>query len=179
MSITQIIANVIAAEGGYVFDPADSGGETNWGITKQVALANGFRGDMKSMPKETAEQIYRNIYIVAPGFDKIIPLSEQIAEELIDTGINMGVAVAAKFLQRALNALNSGGAQYSDLVVDGKLGNASITALKAFLQVRGADGASVLLKVLNALQAVRYVEICENSPKNERFLYGWIRNRVN
>lgn len=178
MDINTIIDKVLDTEGGYVNDPLDSGGETNWGITVKVARENGYLGDMEDMPKAVAHSIYYKQYVIVPGFDKIMAISEQIAEELIDTGVNMGVSVAGRFLQRALNALNNQSTDYPDLVVDGKIGNTSINALKSFLNKRGNDGEVVLLMALNSLQAVRYLEISEARPKNERFLYGWIRARV-
>ena len=53
---------LIGNEGGYVNNPKDPGGETNWGITKTVAVANGYTGDMRTMPKETAKCIYKKMY---------------------------------------------------------------------------------------------------------------------
>ena len=53
---------LIGNEGGYVNNPKDPGGETNWGITKAVAVANGYAGDMRTMPKETAKSIYKKMY---------------------------------------------------------------------------------------------------------------------
>ena len=50
---------LIGNEGGYVNNQKDPGGETNWGITKTVAVANGYAGDMRTMPKETAKGIYK------------------------------------------------------------------------------------------------------------------------
>ena len=40
----RIINAIIDREGGYVDEPDDSGGETNYGVTKAVARANGYRG---------------------------------------------------------------------------------------------------------------------------------------
>jgi lysozyme family protein len=37
MTKTDFITNLLAAEGGYVNDPRDSGGETNYGITVATA----------------------------------------------------------------------------------------------------------------------------------------------
>jgi len=45
------------AEGGYVNDPSDSGGETNHGITIKVARRNGYLNAMKDMTKEEARDI--------------------------------------------------------------------------------------------------------------------------
>ena len=103
----------------------------------------------------------------------------RIAAELFDTGANMGPAVAATFLQRALTALNRNGKDYPDLVPDGRLGPASIAALDAFLAARGARGGQlVLLRALEALQGERYLRLAEKRPANEAFLYGWLANRI-
>lgn len=40
----EIIDEIIRVEGGYVNDPADSGGETNFGVTVAVARAHGYTG---------------------------------------------------------------------------------------------------------------------------------------
>ena len=58
----QIIDEIIRKEGGYVNDPADSGGETNWGITVNRARQSGYNGDMRTMPRSVAEQIYAEDY---------------------------------------------------------------------------------------------------------------------
>lgn len=175
MSIDSIIAGVIATEGGYVNNPNDKGGETNFGITVAVARANGYTGPMKSMPKSVAESIYRKRYVVDPKFDQVAALSASVAEELIDTGVNMGPVKAAEFLQRWLNGF---GVEGKDLVVDGKLGPASLTALKTFLQKRGTDGERVLLRGLNGSQAARYLDLTESNKTQRTFLYGWVKNRV-
>lgn len=177
--IDHFIDDIIRVEGGYVNDPNDPGGETNWGITVQVARQNGYVGSMKDMPQSTARLIYRNEYVVKPGFDKVAQLSPEIALELIDTGVNMGVPVASHFFQRCLNAFNLQGAIYSDLVVDGRIGNASLSALKQYLAYRKGDAVPVMLKALNCLQGFRYIEIVEGRPKSEDFVFGWFKNRVN
>lgn len=174
----RIIAEVIQAEGGYVNDPADRGGETNYGITVAVARANGYSGPMRSMPRSLAESIYRKRYITAPGFDRIAALDEQIAEEVIDTGVNMGPHRAGEFLQRWLNGFNLPGSGYQDLFVDGQVGPLSIEALRRYLSARGQEGRLVLLRGLNSTQGNRYLEITEGNKSQRRFLYGWVRARV-
>jgi lysozyme family protein len=178
MTIDEIINDIIKVEGGYVNDPSDAGGETCWGITVAVARKHGYMGDMKKLPKKTAYDIYYKSYVVEPGFDKIAEVDSDVAAELVDTGVNMGTAVAGKFLQQALNAFNDGGSKYPDLAVDGIVGKASVSALQAFLKQRGADGKVVLLRALNSLQGARYIMLAEMKPQNERFVFGWIKNRV-
>lgn len=177
MAVKDIIAGIIEREGGYVNDKNDLGGATCWGITEKVARANGYTGPMQTMPRSVAEKIYLDRYYVEPGFASIEALSPAIAEELTDTGVNMGVSVASTFLQRSLNVLNSQGVFYSDVKVDGQIGAATYAALRAYLAKR-KDGEKVLLRALNCLQGARYVELCEARQQNESFLYGWLANRV-
>ena len=96
---------LIGNEGGYVNNPKDPGGETNWGITRAVAVDNGYSGSMKIMPKETAKQIYRKMY-----WDKLQcdQLPFVVAFQLFDAGVNHGNTQAAKFLQRALSVADDG-----------------------------------------------------------------------
>jgi lysozyme family protein len=97
-----------------------------WGITERVARANGYAGPMNALPREVAKDIYFSQYVRKPGFAAIMPLSERIAEELVDTGVNMGPPVAAMMLQRSLNALNGQGKYYPDIAVDGDVGPGTI-----------------------------------------------------
>ncbi len=101
-----------------------------------------------------------------------------LAGELFDTGVNMGTATAIGFLQRALNALNRGQADYPDLAADGAVGARTLAALDAFLARRGTAGEAVLVKAIDALQGERYVTLAERRPANEAFLYGWLAGRV-
>ncbi len=62
---------------------------------------------------------------------------------------------ATGLLQRALNALNRGGADHELLAVDRRLGHRTLTALADFLAVRGAAGQARLLKAIAALRGTR------------------------
>ena len=53
---------VIRIEGGYVNDPDDPGGETNYGITKRLAVAHGYKGSMINMTQDQAKEIYRQSF---------------------------------------------------------------------------------------------------------------------
>lgn len=178
MNFERVIDDILAKESGYVDHEDDSGGPTNHGITQAVARANGYDGPMEDMPVSLAREIYRKRYIVKPGFDKVALIDAGIASELIDTGVNMGPAKASEFLQRALNAFNQKGARYADVLVDGRIGEVTLDALRKYMRFRGAEGARVMICALNVLQGERYFEILENNPSQESFAYGWIRNRV-
>ncbi len=176
--IARTIDAILRAEGGYVNDPQDKGGETNYGITVAVARANGHAGPMRDLPVAVARAIYTARYITEPKFDQVLALHAGIGAELIDTGVNMGPRVAAEFLQRWLNGFNDTGARYPVLTVDGSLGDQSLGALAAFLAWRGQEGAAVMLRALNGLQAARYLDITEANKTQRRFLFGWVRTRV-
>ncbi|MDQ3144416.1 MAG: N-acetylmuramidase [Pseudomonadota bacterium] len=178
-NVDALIEALIEREGGYVNHPADRGGPTNFGITEAVARAHGYRGAMTDLPQEEAAAIYRRLYWLGPKFDQVAARAPQVAAELFDTGVNMGPAVAATFLQRALTALNRGGKDFADLVPDGRIGPATLAALDGFFEARGKRGGeTVLLRALEALQGERYLRLAERRPANEAFLYGWLANRI-
>lgn len=172
------IDELIEREGGFTDHPADRGGPTNWGITESVARAFGYLGRMEDMPRSTARRVYLERYWTQPRLDQVNEYSQLIAEEMLDTGVNMGTATAGKFLQRALNVLNNQGKSYPDIEVDGAVGRVTLAALRALLVNRGKDGETVLLRMLNAQQSVRYMEIAERDPTQEVFQFGWQRQRV-
>lgn len=169
---------ITAVEGGYVNDPRDSGGETNHGITVVVARRNGYAGPMRDLTKAQALVLYKRELYERPGFDQVAQISEPIAAELFDTGVNMGARRAGEFLQQALNGLNNSGKLYGDIGEDGVVGAGTRRALAAYLRARGAEGEKVLLKALNFLQGAYYIDLARRRPKDEAFLYGWLRTRV-
>jgi len=177
-TVEQMIDDLIGREGRYSFNVNDAGGETMWGITAAVARRNGYQGAMSMMPRLTAATIYRNEYLVKPGFDKVHAVSPRIGEEMFDTGVNQGASLPGPWLQRILNALNRQGKDYPDIGVDGRIGPATITALQACLTKRGADGETAILRALNCQQGVRYLDITEARPQDEDFYFGWLLNRV-
>jgi lysozyme family protein len=178
MTIEQLIDDVIDREGGFVDHPADPGGASCFGITEQVARACGYLGPMRVLPRAEAVAIYRRLYWIEPGFDRVAARAPRLAAELFDTGINMGPAVAVRFLQRALNALNRGARDYGDVGVDGRLGSVTLAALDAFLRTRGKGAELVLVRAADALQGERYLQLAEQRPAREAFLYGWLANRL-
>lgn len=187
--IDTIIDGVIAAEGGFTKDPDDGGNwtggkvssgtleGTNYGITVAVARANGYTGPMASLPRATAAAIYRKKYVVDPGFDKVAAISQTIAAEMVDTGVNMGPSIPIQFLQDWLNGFNTSGA-WAELQVDGNLGPATLNALTVYMRLRSSEGEAVMVRALNGSQACRYLDITKRTPSQRKFLYGWIRARV-
>lgn len=118
MSLTfqQIFDRLIGHEGGYVNDPRDPGGETNWGITKGTALANGYAGAMKAMTREQAFKIYQFAFWVRYQCEK---MPSAIAYQFFDAAVNHGLGNASRMLQRAVGVAD-----------DGVIGNMTLAAVK-------------------------------------------------
>lgn len=178
----DIIDSVVSVEGGYVNNPDDSGGETNFGITLTVAktyekaLKEKFNwdGTMKSFTKPMAKYIYEIEYWAKLKLDDIYKTSPFLADKLFDLGVNVGKGRAAKWLQEALNVFNRKAVDYKDIAVDGGIGKETLTALDALIKVRGKDKAiKTLLKALITRQGAHYQQIALNNEKNETFMFGW------
>lgn len=162
-------------EGGYSNNPNDRGGPTMWGCTERVARANGYKGDMRNLPLETAMAIGKSQYWDVLNLDRVAPASQLLAEEMFDTLYNGGEP--GQWLQRMLNVLNARGRIYPDMKVDGRIGPMTIEALKAFIARRGKDGETALLKGMNHLQGARFIGLAENTESQEDFILGWLLNR--
>ena len=143
MKLLDTLNNIIKVEGTYSDHPSDKGGPTMYGVTEQVARSYGYHGEMQDLPRETAIAIYTRRYWINPKLDQVASISEAIAEELLDTAINMGQGTAIKFLQRALNVLNKQTSQYPDITVDGGIGPMTLFVLKRYLGIRGKEGEAV------------------------------------
>ncbi|MGL4829426.1 MAG: glycoside hydrolase family 108 protein [Vibrio sp.] len=177
-TIDEIIIEIMEKEGFRSNNPDDLGGDTTYGITEETARRLGYKGSMDDLTPDIAKDMYLNEYVRRVRFDKVHTVSPIIGEELIDTGVNMGQETAARFLQRWLNVYNNKQKYYKDIVVDGLIGPATISALTAFLAKRGREGEFVLWKSLNASQGGRYLDITEAREKNETQVYGWMLQRV-
>ncbi len=174
----KALKHTLDIEGGYSDHPADSGGKTRYGITEAKARAFGYTGSMHLFPVGLAIQIYREDYWDIIRLDEVAELSEAVALELFDTGVNCGIGTPVRFLQRLLNAFNREQKDYQDITVDGLMGRDTLAALRAFLTRRGTLGSQVLVEALNSLQGAFYTDLAERRSKDEAFMFGWFTNRV-
>lgn len=175
----DFIDDILAKEGGYVNDPRDSGGETNYGITVAVARANGYNGPMKTIPLSLVKLIYKKKYWDVLRLDDLQNLCPALCMKMADIAVNMGPTQAAFFLQRILNVMNNQGKLYPDIKADGKVGPATIGALKSYLRIRGHnDGETVLIRAMNCLQGVFYISLAERRQKDEAFMFGWFKRII-
>ena len=146
----QFIERVLSHEGGYVNHPKDPGGETNWGITKRTAQANGYNGSMRAMTREQAIGIYRQAFWERYHADQ---MPEAVAFQFFDACINHGHGNAARMLQRAAGVPD-----------DGVIGAVSLKAINSLPE-------NDLLLRFNAERLVFYTKLGTLGS----FGKGWIR----
>lgn len=174
--IGAILAGLLIVEGGYVNHPTDPGGETNYGITKRVAVEHGYTGPMENLPKEVAMDIYATSYISKPKFDKVLEISEPVGTKLIDAGVNTGHSRASKWYQQSLNNFSRGCKDYPCVEVDGSIGPATLNAHRKLIDKRGSsDACKLLLRGINTYQGDHYMKLTTLSAFN----VGWFLHRIN
>lgn len=181
IAIAAILGAVYADEGGYVNHPADPGGATRYGVTERVARQAGYRGDMRHFPmhcsesaKVCADAIYVRDYIERPGYMALIAIEPAVADELVNTTVNMGPGRPGRWFQQSLNELGGAG-----LVVDGKIGPASIAAYRSLQSTFGKANACILmLDRLDAKQRAEYDRLVRRNPSLKAFHRGWIKRRI-
>lgn len=91
----------LGSEGGYVNDPNDPGGETNFGISKRAYPDI----DIKALTLEDAKAIYRRDYWLKANCH-FMPWP--INALVFDTAVNHGISVAVKILQKAMGIKEDG-----------------------------------------------------------------------
>lgn len=119
----KFIERILSHEGGYVNDPRDPGGETQWGISKRS-----YPGvDIKSLTRPQAIEIYRRDF-----WEPLVGwMPPQVAFQALDAAVNSGMSNAIRWLQRAVGVAD-----------DGVVGNATRQALSE------ADPNDVTLRFL-------------------------------
>lgn len=179
---------VMKYEGGYNNDPDDRGGETYKGISRRyfpdwkgwnlIDVSKKEDGLDSQFPEGLSdiyilqvmvEQLYKDQFWNRFRGDQIE--NQEIATELFDSGVNMGVHQAVKFLQRSLNYLNRNGKLYRELVDDGLIGKNTFAALDVYMK---NDKPEILLKLMNLLQGAHYIEVLKDYPDQEGFIRGWL-----
>jgi len=92
-------------EGDYSDHKDDPGGKTRYGVTEAVAREAGYRGDMRELPLDLAQRIYKERYWDAVQAES---LPADVRYIVFDGAVNSGVAQSAKWLQRACGVKDDG-----------------------------------------------------------------------
>ena len=117
MDFPTAFKKLLGHEGDYSDHAADPGGKTRWGVTENVARANGYKGDMRDFPIEQAQAIYRKAYWDAVKAEELPPA---LRYAVFDAAVNSGVGQAIRWLQRAVGVAD-----------DGRIGSQTLMAARA------------------------------------------------
>nr|CAX84106.1 conserved uncharacterized protein [uncultured bacterium] len=163
-----IIDRILGYEGGYVNHPSDRGGPTNRGVT--AATLASWRGhpvttaEVAALGRDEAIAICKKRFIDVPGFGEIADL--QLRGLMVDWGWASGPGIAARGLQRAVNAVMG----RTILTVDGVIGPNTLSA------VHTLDGDALWRHVVG--QRLRQTfRLVTDHPEQAAFAAGWA-NRI-
>ena len=126
-NVKDIAEEIIAREGGFVDDPDDPGGATNFGITIHTMRRLGVdldgdgqvtRRDVKRLSRTQAADIIVEHYFRNPGISR---LPEALHATVFDMQVNSG-SNAVRILQRLLRRMGA------DIAVDGLIGPQTVAA---------------------------------------------------
>jgi len=102
-------SELIKSEGGFVNNPKDPGGATNWGVTKAVWEAWVKHpvtvDDMKKLTQEEVKPLYYEKYLKPVKGDEL-PIGVDFL--VFSFGVNAGVGRAVKTLQTSLGTVADG-----------------------------------------------------------------------
>ena len=131
-SVNKIAQEIINREGGYVNDPDDPGGATNYGVTVHTLRRLGLdlnrdgrvdANDVRVLTRAHAVSIFVEHYFRAPRIDRLpAPLQASVFDMYVNAGAN-----AVRILQRLLVEMRI------DVAVDGVIGPQTISATKQAL----------------------------------------------
>lgn len=176
-------------EKGYVNHPNDPGGATYNGVSLRFLKQSGIdiNGDgridiqdiltlYRNRDQAKVDEIFYKAFWRDPGLDRFASLHVQTV--LYDANVNVGRTQAAKFLQRACNAISPLGLR--KLEVDGIIGRLTLARVA---DLCSADGGRKLAEAYLEQRLAFHDMLVSNSPYRDGrdyrpFAKGW-RNRVN
>ena len=155
---SKAIDTILKNEGGYVNNPNDPGGETNYGISKRSFPDV----DIRTLTQEKAVAIYHtSFWGKYPLLDEIE--SQAVATKVFDLMVNTGAPQAIKILQQSIND-----ASVACVVsTDGRLGPATV-------QRANELDPDVLLNAIRTNAARFYCDIVKRKPDQKEFLRTWL-----
>lgn len=176
-TVQQIAQEIVHREGGYVNDPDDPGGATNFGVTIHTMRRLGLDldrdgdvdvSDVRKLTRSQAVDIFIKHYFEAP---MIGHLPEALHATVFDMYVNAG-GNAIKILQRLLQDMGH------DVLVDGALGPQSLAAVQA----AHAQADSYLVDAYGIARRNYYLRIADRRPASRKYARtrsgqkgGWIR----
>lgn len=175
-TVRQIAQEIVAREGGFVNDPDDPGGATNFGVTigtmRRLGLdltGDGVVGfaDVHALSREQAVDIFITHSFQRPRIAEIPPA---LQPSLFDMYVNAG-GNAVKILQRLLRDMGY------DMSVDGVIGPQTLNAARD----AAAPDAMALRDAYGVARRNYYFRIADGRPASRKYARtrkggkgGWI-----
>lgn len=176
------LGKILGVEGFYSNNPNDKGGETYKGISRKrnpdwhgwiiVEECRKFTDFPKILERDEHLQQYVYDLYKEQYWDKVAGdfiMSQDVAEELFDISVNMGVKTAVRFLQASINLLNKNQKSFPEIDIDGIIGVKTYSTLNRFCNEKS------IIKCLNGFQWERYKDLCEKDETQEIFFEGWLK----
>jgi len=171
----QAIKAILKHEGGWVDDPDDPGGETNFGISMLIIRREGITpaqcgvkdfspGALKRMPVSAAKDIYRKLFWDKYGYSKIE--DQTVATKVFDCGVNCGPSRSHAMIQKAVNTIDA--EALTPLTVDGILGPATLAAINSI------EPAMLVQNMADEMRAY-YLSIIAKKPRLAKFKNNWLK----
>ena len=158
----KAVVVVLAHEGGFVDDPADPGGATNFGISTPFLKQHGLPctyEDVKNMTVDFAKKCYFDFFWTPQFYGKLD--DQVIATKMFDAAVNMGPQQANRLLQKALGAMGF------EIVPDGFIGSQT-------LALANKAGTGSLLSALCEQFVTFYTKLAASKPELAKFLPNWL-----
>lgn len=176
-SVREIAQEIVAREGGYVNDPDDPGGATNFGVTihtmRRLRLDLTGDGqvtgaDVRVLTRAQAVEIFIEHYFERP---RIGALPEPLQASVFDMYVNAG-GNAVKILQRLLRDMGI------NVTVDGVLGPQTLAAAGQAM----AAAPDHLVDAYGIARRNYYLRLADKRPASRKFARnrkggkgGWIK----
>ena len=176
-SVREIANAIVAREGGFVNDPDDPGGATNFGVTIHTMRRLGLDltgdgqvdiSDVRSLSQAQAVDIFIKHYFDAP---LIAELPEPLQPSVFDMYVNAGNN-AVKILQQLLREMGQ------DIAIDGAIGPQTIRAAHAAMRA----APDHLVDAYGIARRNYYFRLADRRPASRKYARnqaggkgGWIR----
>lgn len=98
LTFNEIWGHVLRAEGGYVNNPNDPGGETKYGISKRSYKNE----NIAALTPERAQEIFKSDFYDAVGGDTLMKINPGLAAHVSDMAFNAGPKAAVKLMYDAV-----------------------------------------------------------------------------
>ncbi len=156
--LDKLFPIILKWEGGYVNDPADSGGRTKYGVTENTWKMYGGKKDIADITTEDAKAVMKKLFWDKCKGDEI--KNQSVANIVVDWFWGSGYA-GIRRLQTTLGIKS-----------DGIFGRETLNALNS-----SPNQKELFNKIWKAREQYLY-DIVVKRPTNKRFLKGWL-NRLN